>query len=185
MPSLDDREFASRLENEGRALASFLLALVGDHHLMDDMYQSTCLELWRIRGTFRPGTDFGAWSRTVARYQVLRHWKRARLERRLFSKAAMDAIEDAYRDPAEGVADAEERAALRDCLDALPEDSRTLLDLRYSKGSNLRDAAAEREVSEASLKMRLVRIRQRLADCVRKKTTGVALREARPHDARG
>ena len=184
MPSLDDKEFASLLESEGRALRSFLLALVSDRHLMEDMHQSTCLELWRIRKTFRRGTDFGAWSRTVARYQVLRHWKRARLERRLFSTAALDAVEEAYRDPAERLAEAEAHDALQSCLESLPEDSRSLLEARYSRHTTLHEVAATRGVSEASLKMRLVRIRQRLADCVRKKTSRVALREARPHDAR-
>ncbi len=75
MRGASDGEFEDLLRREGRTLAGFVLALVGDRHSADDVYQSTCLELWRIRGTFAPGTDFGAWSRSVARIQVMRHWR--------------------------------------------------------------------------------------------------------------
>ena len=55
-----DREFAAAFEREAASLASFVLAVVGDRHAAEDLYQATCLELWRLRRTFRLGSDFGA-----------------------------------------------------------------------------------------------------------------------------
>ena len=81
MPERRDSEFAALIEREGPSLASFVLALVGDPQAVEDLYQSTCLELWRIRRTFRLGSDFGAWSRTVARYQIRRHWEKTQREK--------------------------------------------------------------------------------------------------------
>ena len=71
---------AGLLEQGAKNLASFILALVADRHEADDLFQATCLELWRIRSTFRPGTDFGKWSRTVARHQVQRFWRKSSRE---------------------------------------------------------------------------------------------------------
>ena len=61
MPAHRDREFARLLERHSPNLASFILALVGDRHVADDLFQSTCLQLWHHRRSFDPGTSFGAW----------------------------------------------------------------------------------------------------------------------------
>jgi RNA polymerase sigma-70 factor (ECF subfamily) len=169
-------EFSALIEGEARRLAGFVLALVGDPERAEDLFQATCLELWRIRHTFRPGTDFGAWARTVARFQAMRHWRRARIERRIFSREAVDAIEAAYRapdpdpvsDPQGGAVDpdAEARQALERCLEGLPEECRELLRERYAEAAPVREMALRRGASEAGLKMRLFRLRRKLGECV-------------------
>ena len=178
MQRVAGNEFSALIEREARSLAGFILALTGDPERAEDLYQATCLELWRIRDTFRPGTDFGAWARTVARYQVLRHWKRAKIERRIFSREAIEAIEDAYRpEPAPDCnPDEEARRALDVCLGTLPEECRGLLRERYAESIPVREMARRRATSEAGLKMRLLRLRQKLAACVRARLA----EEARP-----
>jgi RNA polymerase sigma-70 factor (ECF subfamily) len=166
MPNDADSEFTDLLVRESRDLFGFVHALVGDPDRADDLFQASCLEIWRIRETFHMGTDFGAWARTVARFQVLRAWKRERVERRIFSREAVEAIERAYDSP-ESLGLDEERRALDLCLEALPEDVRGLLRERYAEEVPVREMALRRETSEAGLKMRLLRLRKKLADCVR------------------
>lgn len=178
MPQIQDSEFEALIGREERSLRSFLIALVGDVHHADDLYQSTCLELWRIRGTFEPGTDFGAWARAAARFQVLRHWKRNRREKLVFSSEAMEHIADAYGIDADGSREAERQRALESCLGGLPEESRELLRERYSGGISIRRLAKTTGLTEGGLKMRLLRIRRRLADCVRAKLS----KETAPHE---
>jgi RNA polymerase sigma-70 factor (ECF subfamily) len=170
------KEFSALIEREQPRLRGFVLALVGDPERAEDLCQATCLELWRIRATFRPGSDFGAWARTVARYQVLRYWKRAKIERRIFSREAVDALERSYADaePARRVEDrdasdmeSDERGALAACLETLSEDCRDLLKERYTEAVPVREMARRRGTSEPALKMRLVRLRKKLAECVR------------------
>ena len=38
-----------------------------------DILQEVNVVLWEKRGTFKEGTNFGAWACTVARYKVLEH----------------------------------------------------------------------------------------------------------------
>ncbi len=168
MTNASDHEFALLLKREGRSLASFVLALVGDRHLADDLYQSTCLELWRIRKTFQVGTDFGAWSRTVARYQVQRHWRKAGRERIAFSSEAIDRIAEVYQDTMKADDNERMQEALRTCLEALPGEDRDLLRKRYN-GTPLVEIARETGRTEGGLKMRLFRLREKLGCCVRSK----------------
>ena len=165
-----DSEFPALLEREGRPLASFILALVGDRFVADDLFQATCLELWRIRSAFRPGTDFGAWSRAVGRHVVLRHWRKTGREKVAFSSESLDRIAEAYQAPSgEAEDDGAASRALATCLDAVPRNDRDLLERRYARGVPLKDLAQEGGRSEGGMKMKLLRLRQKLADCVRSK----------------
>jgi RNA polymerase sigma-70 factor (ECF subfamily) len=183
MPEPRDNAFAALLEREGPTLASFVLALVGNPQAAEDVYQSTCLELWRIRSTFRMGSDFGAWSRTVARYQIRRHWKRTRREKLVFSAEAMELIENAYKETPREEEKAERLEALKSCLDSLEEESHGLVEERYGEGASIRQLALRHGVSEDGLKMRLLRIRRKLAECLRRKTSRLKTStEASLHD---
>ena len=163
-----DSEFTARLEKESRNLASFILALVGDRHVADDLFQSTCLEIWRIRKTFRPGTDFGAWSRTVARYQVRRFWRKAGREKLAFSSESIDRVAEAYATVVpEEPEDRRKLKALQDCLSLLAADDRDILRRRYNDGVGIQRLALETSQSEGGLKMALLRLRRKLERCVK------------------
>ncbi len=163
-----ESEFARLLEEEARDLASYVLALVGNRHLADDLFQSACLELWRLRDRFESGTDFGAWARSVARYQVLRHWRKASREKVSFSSAAVERIEAAYAESTNEAESAKvQRKALEACLEMLSGSERELLRRRYQGGVSVRGLAAETGRTENAIKMALVRLRQKLGKCVR------------------
>lgn len=169
-----DQKFVTLLESEKMNLVSFVLALVGDRHVADDLYQNTCLELWRIRRTFRAGTDFGAWARTVARYQVLRHFRKRKREKVHYSSETVSRIAAAYASPPAENDSRETRAALASCLKELSEEQRRILKNRYNDGNPIRTLANENGRSEVGIKVMLLRLRQRLARCVKSKLKGAA-----------
>jgi len=175
MPDGSEDEFAELLAKERLRLWSFILALVGDRALAEDICQSTCLEIWRIRETFHPGTNFGAWSRTVAKYQVLRHGRKAAREKALFVTEAMEKIAESYeapsRDGEEERHEEEVRKALDSCLQELGPGEQALLQRRYADGASIKALSGEISSTEGGLKMKLLRLRQRLAACIRSKTT--------------
>jgi RNA polymerase sigma-70 factor (ECF subfamily) len=78
-------------------------------------------------------------------------------------------------DLAETVADAavaevnvweDERRALADCMQRLPEDGRRLLDLRYATERSVEDIAAQVGRSVDGVKSLLKRMRQTLGQCI-------------------
>lgn len=167
-----DSVFAALLKKEAVPLASFVLALVGDRHVADDLFQSACLELWRIRRTFVPGTNFGAWARTVARYQVLQYWRKSGRESVSFSSEAVERIEAAYNSPQEEDTIKGLRGALEKCMESLTLEERQLLRERYNHGTSLKTLARRSGRTEAGLKMALMRLRKKLAQCVNARMDG-------------
>ena len=175
MPMDRDTPFVRLLEQEAKNLASFILALVADRHEVDDLFQATCIELWRIRATFRPGTDFGAWSRTVARHQVQRFWRKSKRERLVFSSQAVDRIAEAYEAEPKGRGREDMRLALESCLETLSQEHRGLLRRRYNDGTRIDSLARSTGRTEGSLKMVLMRLRRKLARCMAARLSREAL----------
>ena len=53
------------------ALRGFVLSLVSDFSMVDDVVQETFLVITAKAGNFQRGTNFRAWAWTIARYKVL------------------------------------------------------------------------------------------------------------------
>lgn len=132
-------------------------------HDAEDLSAATFLELWRRRGAVR-FVDGSAlpWSLATA-HNLARNEARARRRYRRFL-AALPAPEPAP-DPAvlvDGI-DAARDARVRAVLSAArPADGR-LLALTAVEGFSVKDAAAAVGISESAAKMRLSRLRRRLA----------------------
>jgi len=72
---------------------------------------------------------------------------------------------------------AEKLGTLRICLQGLTEADRAVLHARYGESAPLTDIAAQAAQSVGYIKQRLFRLRQRLAECIKKRlkaTTGVS-----------
>ncbi len=162
--------FSDLIEGEQNRLLGFLVMLTGDRQTADDLLQETLLELWRIRRSFTPGTDFGAWARSVARIRVHRH-RRDRGRRRFVPLAAevMEQLAETWgNDPIPSEGDPRE-AAMAGCVESLEPDSRHILSLRYNQSWPHRRIALETGRSEDAVKMLLSRLRKRLHECVEEK----------------
>jgi RNA polymerase sigma-70 factor (ECF subfamily) len=158
--------FIRWLTDHQSGLYSYLVTLLGDVHEARNVLQETNLVLWRRSADFVDGTDFGAWSRTIARYQVLAYLRDKKRDRHLFDEELL--LQIAERPQA--VEDDEgRRIALRHCLAELPEGPRLLVSLRYGAEASIRDLAQRLGKSDVAVKMALSRIRQRLMHCIEKK----------------
>ena len=72
------REFVRELTEHQAALRAFVGYLMSGTKDVADIVQEVNLLLWEKRKQFRPGTNFRAWSFTVARYLVLENRRRLR-----------------------------------------------------------------------------------------------------------
>lgn len=147
-----------------RALTAYILAIVHDHHVADDVRQEVWLVMakrWDEYGTL---TDPWPTMRAVARRQALAAMRRTHPQRHVPSDAALEAVAAAIID-----VDCEHdsrRTALNRCLEALPADWRTLLNLRYRDGLAVTEVALRLQRRADTVSMTLLRIRARLLDCI-------------------
>ena len=154
-------------------LRGFVLQLVGDRALADDVLQETLLKLHEARGFYVRGADPVPWIFTIARHTAfdeLRRRKRARVR----------LVEDDRRPPPEPRAElsgAAELARGNDdpagaealaALDRLPAAQRQALLLTKVEGLSQAEAAARAGTTQGAIKLRAHRAYVALRKLVRR-----------------
>jgi RNA polymerase sigma-70 factor (ECF subfamily) len=157
-----------RLALEHRAqLWGFLMGLTKDPQKAEDLFQNTYLVLCEKWDQYRPGTNFMAWARQIARYEFLAS---VDPDRRPFLTAEMEVLELALQAADREEAPSLRRDALRRCLDQLPDArGRRVLELRYGQGLAGDRVAREVSLSTNALYTLLSRVRRALQDCVERR----------------
>ncbi|MGU3537058.1 sigma-70 family RNA polymerase sigma factor [Methylobacterium sp. A54F] len=75
----DERAFRAGLLEASASLHNFAVSLTRNPTTADDLVQDTMLRAWRSRGSFKPGTNLGAWLFTIMRNAFYsEHRRRAR-----------------------------------------------------------------------------------------------------------
>lgn len=162
--------FAELLAAQQGRLLAFIYALVHNIGDAEDIYQETAIALWRKFGQFRPGSNFGAWAKEMARLEVLRFLKHKRRDRVVFDDQLLAKLIlvqerlDASEMP--GTLESYHQALL-DCMDRLDTIDRHLIVLCYSRKSSLKSVAEQEGRSPSSICHSLKRIRGILFECIR------------------
>jgi len=126
---------------------------VSDLATAEDAIQEALFAVHQKRHTYRPGSPFGAWLMTIARYKVVDQLRRAGRQR----------TEEMHEEPAAPVfSDPATRMDLERVLAELPERARRALALVKLEGWSGAEAAAELGMTETSLKVTVHRALQRL-----------------------
>jgi len=154
------------LANE-RRLYGFIMALVPNWADVDDLIQETALVMWSKFDEFQPGTNFSAWSLSIARYRVLNYRKEKKSERRQFSLSVLEAIDNKLHEAVENDAFQNRRAALQHCLSELRPPDREIIDLRYRPGATTKSVSEYLGRSIHSIYKVLNRIHSQLLFCIR------------------
>lgn len=163
-------EFVRLLKQHERQLNGYIMALVSDWHVADEIAQETSVRLWEQFHEYRRDMDFGVWARTIARFQVLTYRKRMTRERLRFSQKFVDTVADRLETmwpDLNGQVD-----ALLDCMSHLSEEHRSLIRLCYRDDRTIKEVADELGRTYHSTYKMVERVRKTLHDCIEKKTRG-------------
>lgn len=156
-------EFVALLSEEQFPLLRYITMLLGDFHAARNVLQETNLVLWRKSGEYQPGTNFPAWARKVAYWQVQAYVRDQRRDRHVFSEELIGQL--AERE--EGASyEVEKRVALRDCLKQVRGDQLELLRRRYEDGLPTIQIAERLQRTDTAVRSSLMRIRRALLKCV-------------------
>lgn len=170
-----DREaFAGLVECHQGRVRLWVAQVIGDREEAYDLAQDIFLAAWRALPRFQVGRRFLPWLRAIARHHIADHL-RARYrhgpgrQQLLDEGLAQLAVEDA----GENRRLAEELAALRWCVQELPEERRLLLRWRYLGDASMAEIDERLQRSAGYAANLLVRLRRRLAACVRRRLAEV------------
>lgn len=157
------RLFAAHQRDVYRYVQTFLPLAVD----ADEVFQETCVVVWRKFDEFPAEGNFGGWACRVAYFEVLKFYRRRKQERMLLSEDVLELVAQT-RSAREEVLEAR-RAALSDCLEKLRPRDRQLVLARYDGQKTARRVAEELGQPINTVYKALDRIRRRLYQCVNRR----------------
>lgn len=153
------------LAQHERSLCAYILALVPNWADADEIAQETKLRLWEQFDQFEPGSQFGAWARSVAHYQVLTYRRRQQRDGARFSPETVELLAAEAESQIDDVSP--RHHALERCLNRLSDSNRDLVVQCYAEqNQSIREVAEQLGRTYDATRRSLLRIRKLLADCV-------------------
>jgi RNA polymerase sigma-70 factor (ECF subfamily) len=134
------------------------MRVLRDPEAADEAAQEAMTRAWRQRGSCHSPGAPGPWVAQIARNEALRLWQR---EQRMRARAG-----DVEEEPTSGEPLEDQlirRVSVRQALDSLTDEERELVNLRYESDLAHPAIAEYLGVPEGTVKVRLHRIRKRLA----------------------
>jgi RNA polymerase sigma-70 factor (ECF subfamily) len=146
------------------ALYRWLLRLVGDETLAEDLLSEVFLDVWRKAGSFEARSSVSTWLLAIARHKALSA-RRRRTDAELDDDIA-STIVDPADDPELVLQKKNQAEALRRSLARLSPEHSEVIDLVYYHGKSVAEVAKIIGINEATVKTRMFYARKRLADLV-------------------
>lgn len=158
---------AAILRGYGVEVLGYLIAQTRDSDLADDVFATTCEDLWRGLPSFRRESSARTWLYRVAYNALQRHRKDAFARRRRPLSPELAEIAQDVRTRTAPYLRTEAKDAVSELRQKLAPDEQTLLILRIDRGLSWREvgevmAGDDDPPSEATLAKRFQRVKTRL-----------------------
>jgi RNA polymerase sigma-70 factor (ECF subfamily) len=142
----------------------WLLRLVDDEALAEDVVSEVFLDVWRHAASFEARSSVSTWLLAIARYKALSA-RRRRTDAEL-DEAIVSTVPDTADDPEVTLQKKNRAEALRQSLPRLSPEHREVIDLAYYHGKSVKEIAKIVSISEATVKTRMFYARRKLAELV-------------------
>jgi RNA polymerase sigma-70 factor len=152
-------------------LMTYLRAVVRDQSAIDDLFQETMLIVWQKLNEYDRSLAFGPWLRGIAAKLVMAHFRKAKSAMMILESETLDYLSSQLQHISERPGDTwdEKIAAMKQCIELLPEDYRQAINLRYFEQHSAQQVAAATKAAIETIKKRLQRARAHLLDCLKRK----------------
>ncbi len=147
------------------ALYRFVLRMVGDATLAEDILSDVFLDVWRQASRFEARSTVSTWLLAIARFKAFSALRRRR-EVELDCEA-VSAIADPADDPEVVMQKKSTGELLRRSLASLPPEQGAVIDLVYYHGKTVAEVADIVGANEATVKTRMFYARRKLAEMVK------------------
>jgi RNA polymerase sigma-70 factor (ECF subfamily) len=146
------------------ALYRWLLRLVGDEALAEDLLSEVFLDVWRQAGSFEARSSVSTWLLAIARYKALSA-RRRRTDAEL-DEDIVATVPDTADDPELALQKKNRADVLRQSLTRLSPEHREVIDLVYYHGKSVKEVAEIVGSNEATVRTRMFYARKKLAEMV-------------------
>ena len=143
----------------------FVLRLVSDPTLAEDLISEVFLDVWRQAGRFEARSAVSTWLLAIARFKALSALRK-KPEAELSDEMA-EAIEDTSDTPEATLQKKDKGAALRECLKSLSPEHREVVDLVYYHEKSVEEVAMIVGIPEATVKTRMFYARKKLGEMLK------------------
>jgi RNA polymerase sigma-70 factor (ECF subfamily) len=143
----------------------FVLRLVRDESVAEDLISDVFLDVWRQAGRFEGRSAVPTWLLAIARFKALTALRRKPDEE--LDEEAAAAIEDQSDDPEVVLAKKDKSTVLRKCLVGLSAEHREIIDLVYYHEKSVEEVAQIVGIPENTVKTRMFYARKRLAELLK------------------
>jgi len=164
-------KFIAYVRENHAGLRAFVRSLGVAPMWVDDLAQEALVIAYERMGDFDEKRDFGAWVRGIARNLVINERRKDARRKRILSDnltevlLASTSIPENEPEEKGDLAQAKV-AALRECLEKVPEKSRALVQEKYEAEQSAPDIAAKLNMTAAAVRKSLERVRTALRKCM-------------------
>jgi len=163
------REIVTACEAGVRAV---LGAMLPDHDAVEDLAQEVFITAYAKLDAYRPGTNFPAWLKQIAR-NLARNYRKRWYRGRAFRDRYKAQIEQHLGTLIDEIVTVLDEGtvldALRDCIATLSGERRAVFEAYYAREVTSGELAAEYERSAGWVRLTVHRARRSVAECLRKK----------------
>ena len=145
-------------------LYRWLLRLVRDEALAEDLLSDVFLDVWRQAAAFEARSSVSTWLLAIARYKALSA-RRRRTDAELDEKVT-STVADTADDPEVALRKKTRAELLRHSVARLSPEHGEVIDLVYFHGKSIKEVAEIVGIAEATVKTRMFYARKKLADFV-------------------
>jgi RNA polymerase sigma-70 factor (ECF subfamily) len=145
-------------------LYRWLLRIVRDETLAEDLLSDVFLDVWRQAASFKGRASVSTWLLAIARYKALSA-RRACIDAELDARIA-STIADPAENPEAALQKKNRGELLRNSLANLSLEHGEVIDLVYYHGKSVKEVADIVGVAEATVKTRMFYARRKLAELV-------------------
>ena len=138
----------------------FVLRLVGDEALAEDIVSEVFIDVWRNADRFEGHSQVSTWILAIARFKALSSLRRRKDDELDDVEAA--AIPDTSDDPEITMQKKDRVAILRECMSHLSRDHREIIDLVYYHEKSVEEVAEIVGVPKNTVKTRMYYARKRM-----------------------
>jgi len=150
----------------------FILRLVRNQATAEDLVSEVFLDVWRQAGRFEGRSQVSTWMLAIGRFKALSSLRRSKGKEAELADETATAIEDPADNPGEVLQKKDRSAVLRQCVNALSNEHREIIDLVYYHEKPLAEVAEVVGIPEGTVKTRMFYARKKLGELLQAQGIG-------------